>query len=123
MRALPSRRQFARHLVRNAGIVVLFVVLSLTLGAAGYHWLAGLGWLDAYLNASMILTGMGPVAPLTSPGAKVFAIFYTLYSAIAFLTVAAVLFGPMVARLLHRLHLDLSDDDGAGGASPPAAGH
>ncbi len=122
MRALPSRRQFLRHLGRNALIVAAFIILSLTLGAAGYHWLAGLGWLDAYLNASMILTGMGPVAQLTTPGAKVFAIFYTLYSAIAFLTVAAVLFGPMVARLLHRLHLDLSDDDGAGGASPPAAG-
>lgn len=121
MRALPSRRQFFRHLGRNALIVAGFIILSLTMGAAGYHWLAGLGWLDAYLNASMILTGMGPVAQLTTPGAKVFAIFYTLYSAIAFLTVAAVLFGPMVARLLHRLHLDLSDD-GSGGAPPPAGG-
>lgn len=121
MRALPSRRQFARHLARNAGIVVLFVVLSLTLGAAGYHWLAGLAWLDAYLNASMILTGMGPVAELTSPGAKVFAILYTLYSAMAFLTVAAVLFGPMVSRLLHRFHLDLSDDDPPDRPAPPPA--
>lgn len=58
--------------------------------------------------------GHGPVATLTDPAAKVFAIAYTLYSAIAFLTVAAVLFGPVVTRLMHRLHLDLADDDSSG---------
>ena len=111
---IPTHRQFVRHLVRNVTIAVVFVAASLTLGAVGYHALAGLGWLDAYLNASMILTGMGPVAVLTTPGAKRFAIAYSLYSALAFLTVAAVIFGPMVGRLLHRLHLDLIDPDDAG---------
>lgn len=110
-RPLPSRQHFIRHLSRNALIVVVFVAFSLTIGAFGYHSLAGLEWLDAYLNASMILTGMGPVATLAEPWAKVFAIFYTLYSALAFLTVAAVLFGPAINRMLHRFHLDMADED------------
>jgi hypothetical protein len=95
------------HLARNGLLAVGFIALSLTLGACGYHWLGGIGWLDAFLNASMILTGMGPLATLSTSAAKLFAIAYTLYSALAFLTVAAVLFGPMVTRLVHRLHLDL----------------
>ncbi len=105
-RPLPSVGHFLRHLLRNLGLVTAFVAVSLWLGAAGYHWLAGLPWLDATLNASMILTGMGPPAPLSTPAAKVFGIAYTLYSALAFLTVAAVLLGPVALRLLHRFHLD-----------------
>jgi hypothetical protein len=91
-------------------MAVAFVAASLVLGGAGYHWLAGLGWLDAFLNASMILTGMGPIAPLATPASKLFAIAYTLYSALAFLTVAAVLVGPVLTRLVHRVHLDLYGD-------------
>ncbi len=84
-----------------------FIAFSLALGAAGYHWFADLPWLDATLNASMILTGMGPIAPLESSAAKLFGIGYTLYSAVAFLTAVAVLLGPVVARFLHKFHLDL----------------
>ncbi len=109
-RPLPSRRRFALHLVRNGAVAVAFIAFSLALGASGYHWLAGLEWLDAFVNASMILTGMGPLAPITTSAAKLFVIGYTLYSALAFLTVAAVLFGPMVTRLVHRLHLELDDE-------------
>ncbi|MGE0442905.1 MAG: hypothetical protein AB7L66_18210 [Gemmatimonadales bacterium] len=104
---LPSRRRFALHLVRNGAGAVVFVGGSLFLGACGYHWFGLLGWLDAFVNASMILTGMGPLAPMDSVPAKLFVIGYTLYSALTFLTVAALLFGPMAARLMHRLHLDL----------------
>ncbi|NJD20117.1 MAG: hypothetical protein FIA95_12650 [Gemmatimonadetes bacterium] len=109
-RPLPPRAHFARHLLRNGAVGVAFVFFSLTLGAIGYHGLAGIGWLDAYLNAAMILTGMGPLAPLASPSAKLFGILYTLYSALAFLTTAAVLLGPAVARLIHRLHLEMYGD-------------
>lgn len=109
-RPLPTRAHFARHLLRNGAVGVAFVIVSLSLGAVGYHALAGIGWLDAYLNASMILTGMGPMSPLQSPAAKLFAIFYTLYSALAFLTVAAVMLGPAVARLVHRMHLEMYGD-------------
>ncbi|MEP7382519.1 MAG: hypothetical protein ABI910_12575 [Gemmatimonadota bacterium] len=98
------------HLVRNGAMAGAFIALSLTMGAVGYRSLAHLPWIDAYLNAAMILTGMGPVAALTEPGAKLFAIAYSLYSAMAFLTVAAVILGPVVTRLLHKLHLDMDSE-------------
>ena len=109
-RPLPPRSVFLRHLLRNAGFAAAFVVGSLGFGALGYHSLEGLPWLDATLNAVMILTGMGPVDPLQSPGAKLFAIFYALYSGVAFLTMVAVLFAPVVLRFLHRFHLDIARD-------------
>ncbi|HXX58662.1 MAG TPA: hypothetical protein VEI96_11725 [Thermodesulfovibrionales bacterium] len=98
---------FLRRLVRSVSIAFIFVFLSLVLGASGYHYTESLSWLDATLNASMILTGMGPVNELhTTPG-KLFATFYALYSGVAFLTIAAVLFAPVIHRFLHRLHLEL----------------
>jgi len=76
----------------------------------GYHLVAGLSWIDALVNASMILTGMGPVDQMTSVGAKLFASFYALFSGVAFLTSVAVLLAPAVHRFLHRFHLDLAGD-------------
>ena len=73
--------------------------------------LALLPWIDAVLNASMILTGMGPVDPLRSTAGKLFATFYCLYSGIAFLTMMAVLLGPVIHRLMHKFHLEESDDE------------
>ena len=70
-----------------------------------------LGWIDALLNASMILTGMGPVNEAQTNGAKLFASFYAIYSGVAFLTCVAVLFGPVLHRFLHRFHLDIEDDE------------
>ena len=107
---LPSRRVFLRRLGLIALLAALLVGASLGLGAAGYHWLAGLGWLDAFLNAAMILTGMGPVNPVTRPAGKIFAAFYALFSGVAFLTGVAMLLAPVVHRVLHRYHLDLEDD-------------
>jgi hypothetical protein len=86
------------------------VSASLGLGMVGYHQIAGLSWLDALLNASMILTGMGPVNEMTTVGAKLFASFYALFSGVAFLTIVAVLLAPAVHRFLHRFHLDLAGD-------------
>lgn len=111
LRPLPSRRAFLFHLLRGLAVAGGIVGVSLAIGASGYHWLGGLGWLDATLNAAMILTGMGPVSPLATPPAKVFGIAYALYSGVAFLTVVAVLFAPAVHRLLHRFHLDVYGED------------
>jgi len=85
-------------------VAVVFIALSLLLGAAGYHFTEGLTWLDATLNASMILAGMGPVDVLRTPAGKVFAAFYALYSGIAFLTIAAILLAPVIHRFLHKFH-------------------
>ena len=102
------RRLFAR-LLRNGAIVGGLVGLALAIGAAGYHWLEGLPWLDATLNAAMILTGMGPVDPLVHASAKLFAIGYSLASGVFFVTIVAVMLAPGVQHLLHRFHLELDE--------------
>lgn len=108
---LPPRRVFALHLLRNLAYVSGLIAVSLGLGAAGYHEFAGLPWLESTLNAAMILTGMGPVDPLTTPGAKIFGIVYALFSGVAFLTMVAMLLAPAAHRLIHRLHLELYGGD------------
>lgn len=111
---LPSRALFVRTMLRNAGIGAGLIVVSLGIGMAGYHWFVGLGWLDSFLNASMILTGMGPVDPVRSTGGKVFAGCYAIFSGVVFLTMAAVILAPVVHRFLHRMHLDIEEIDSEG---------
>jgi hypothetical protein len=94
------------------------VALSLAAGAIGYHVTEGIPWLDALLNAAMILTGMGPVAVLHETAGKLFATAYALYSGVVFLVVAGLLTGPFLHRLLHRFHLDAGDESPAKPPSP-----
>ena len=103
------RRTLLSRLFRNGTVVAGLILIALGVGATGYHTLDGLSWLDAVLNAAMILTGMGPVAPISTPAAKVFATGYALFSGVFFLTMVAVLLAPAVQHLLHRFHLDLSE--------------
>jgi hypothetical protein len=103
------RRTLVRRLLRNGTIVAGFIVVALGIGATGYHTLDGLPWLDAVLNAAMILTGMGPIAPISTPAAKVFATVYALFSGVFFLTMVAVLLAPALHYVLHRFHLDLRE--------------
>lgn len=98
--------KFLVRLARHGGFSVALLWFSLMLGMLGYRAFAGLAWVDAFLNASMILTGMGPTSPMQTDGAKVFAGCYALYSGIAFLTAMGVLFAPVLHRVLHRFHLD-----------------
>jgi hypothetical protein len=100
--------RFAWSVAVTAGIIVF----SLFLGSAGYHYLGELPWIDALLNASMILGGMGPVDPIHSTAAKLFASFYALYSGIAFLTMVAILMAPLLHRFLHKFHLEISEEEG-----------
>lgn len=88
---------------------ILFVGVSLVLGTWGYMHYAGFSAVDSFLNASMILGGMGPVGDLPNDAAKLFASFYALYSGITLLTTVAVILTPLVHRFLHRLHLDEKD--------------
>jgi Kef-type K+ transport system membrane component KefB len=108
--ALLSRAAFLARLGRSFVGATLIVVFSLWMGSAGYHYFGGLDWIDALLNASMILTGMGPVNAMTSDAGKLFATFYALYSGIAFLTMMAVLLAPLMHRLLHRFHLQEEEE-------------
>ena len=86
--------------------------IDLLLGGAGYHYFGRLPWIDAFLNATMILTGMGPVNPMTTTPGKLFSISYALFSGIAFLTAMAVLLAPIIHRGLHKFHLAEGDDGG-----------
>ncbi len=86
------------------------LLVSLLIGVVGYHYLLNLTWVDALLNASMILTGMGPVDHAASTSAKLFASFYAIYSGVAFLSSVAFLFSPLLQRFLHKFHLDIEED-------------
>jgi hypothetical protein len=103
---LASRGLFLRRVLRNVLVACLLLGVSWAIGIMGYHELEGLSWLDAALNAAMILSGMGPVDILHAASAKVFASFYALYSGVVFLAVAALIFAPIAHRLLHRFHLE-----------------
>lgn len=109
--ALLSRRHFSRRMVFYGGVSTLLVATSLGIGMAGYHYLARLSWLDSFVNASMILTGMGPVDRMETAPAKLFSGFYALFSGVIFLSAAAVLLSPVLHRFLHRFHVELEDDD------------
>ena len=100
---------FIRRLVVSAGIAILLILFALFIGIAGYHWIAGLTWIDSLLNASMILGGMGPVNQLTSTGGKVFASVYALFSGLVFIAVMGVVFSPVLHRMLHKFHMDDKD--------------
>ena len=79
-------------------------------GVIGYHFIARLSWIDAVLNASMILTGMGPVDPMTSTAAKLFASGYALFSGVVFLSAMGIVLSPIFHRVLHVFHLDEEDE-------------
>jgi len=108
---LLTRREFAARQVRYAGFSALILAVSLGMGMVGYHVFGTLSWLDSFLNASMILTGMGPVDHLDTPAGKLFAGIYAIFSGVAFLTFVGVLFAPIYHRFLHRFHLDEKDGE------------
>ena len=110
-RPLPSRAVYLRRLRRSILIALGLVSGSLILGMLGYRGFEGMSWLDAFLNASMILGGMGPVSQLQTPGGKVFAGCYAIFSGLVFITMAAVVLAPIVHRFLHRFHLEITPDD------------
>jgi hypothetical protein len=118
--ALLPRREFLSRLVRTVALGVGFVLVSLGMGMVGYRELEGMGWLDAFLNSSMLLSGMGPLKAPETDGGKLFAGLYALYSGLAVITVAAILFAPIFHRAMHRFHVEdegepeaSSDDRGA----------
>jgi hypothetical protein len=91
-------------------MAIAVVVVSLAVGMCGYHFLERLPWIDALLNASMILGGMGPVDPVKTGAGKIFVSFYALYSGLALISVAGLLLAPVVHRFLHKFHVDSGRD-------------
>ena len=103
-RLLPVR-EFVRRLLRHAGLASVVIGGSLLIGIGGYVWFEGLSWVDGFLNAAMILGGMGPVATIQTTGGKIFAGLYALYSGLVFLVAAGILLAPLFHRVMHRFHL------------------
>jgi hypothetical protein len=99
-----SNRQFARRMARHGGAVIALVLLSLAAGMWGYAHYEHLEWRDAFLNASMLLGGMGPVNRPLTPGGKVFAGCYALYAGLVFIVSTGVLLAPVVHRVIHHFH-------------------
>ena len=102
---------FLRRLGRYSLFSFVLITFSLIIGTTGYHYLGGLKWLDSFHMSSMILTGMGPIANMNSDKAKLFSSFYALYSGVAFLSITAVFFAPIIHRLLHILQVEKDEDD------------
>lgn len=115
VRPLPPLSHFLARLARAVAIFVVLVGGSLAIGAWGFHRFEKLHWLDATLNAAMLLTGMGPLSSPETRGGKLFAIGYALFSGVVFLSGIAVLISPLARRLLHRFHLYLFEGEEAEG--------
>ena len=107
---LLPRAAFLLRLASHAGIAMGVVLGSLAMGILGYHFLEGLAWIDALVNAAMILGGMGPVDALHTNAGKLFASFYALYSGIVFLLAVGIIFAPVFHRILHHFHLESGQD-------------
>lgn len=103
---LAPRNVYYQRIYRNLIWSILFLIICLAIGVLGYHFFCNLAWIDALHNASMILSGMGPVAEIVSDGGKVFSSIYAIFSGIAFITNIGVLLAPVVHRFFHRLHVE-----------------
>ena len=103
---LAPKPVFLRRMATHAGIVLVLIAGALSIGIAGYHSLAGLGWIDSLLNASMILSGMGQIDILTNPEAKIFASVYALFSGLIMVATVGLLFVPILHRAFHKFHLE-----------------
>lgn len=101
-----NRRRFVRRLLRHAAVAAGLIAFSIALGMAGYCGFENLGALDGFLNSAMLLGGMGPVNAPVTPAGKLFAGFFALYAGLVFIVTAALLFTPLLHRLMHRFHWD-----------------
>ncbi len=107
---LAKKSVYYKRLLNSFLLSFIFILFSLSLGILGYHEIAGLGWMDSLLNASMILTGMGPVNSMPDNASKLFASIYAIYSGVAFLSSIAVFLSPALHRLMHRLHMEKENE-------------
>ncbi len=105
------QRRFRERIVKAFLLGVSIFIISISIGIFGYHYIAGLGWIDAFLNASMILGGMGPVAELTTNFAKIFAGCYALFSGVAFISSMAIFLTPVIHWFLHKFHINVNDEE------------
>jgi len=110
---LPSHL-FLQRLGRQLGLGAILIAFSLALGTSGYHLLNGAAWIDSFVDAAMIMAGMGQVNPLGGTAGKLFAACYALYCGVVFILVSGLLLAPFFHRVLHRFHLEAGAEDAGG---------
>jgi hypothetical protein len=103
---LLPRREFYKRLARSAAVSGIVIVVALSLGMLGYRVFEKMSWADAFVNAAMILSGMGPVGSLNTDGGKIFAGCYALFSGLIFIASLGIIFAPVFHRFLHKFHLE-----------------
>ncbi len=109
MRKKPALK-FINHLARNIVYGLIFISIALYIGMCGYHVFEKMSWIDSFASASMILSGMGPLAPLTTPAGKIFAGFYALFSGLMFIVVIALIFSPIIRQIFYKIHLESAEE-------------
>jgi len=98
--------EFAKRVLKYSIFSIFILTFSISIGIMGYHYIGELGWIDSIYNASMILTGMGPVDEMKTDSAKLFASIYAIFSGVVFLSTVAVFFAPFAHRLMHLLRIE-----------------
>lgn len=106
---VKSYTEFFFRMMRYSSFALILIIFSVGFGMIGYHYISDLIWIDSFHMACLILTGMGPVVEMKTDAAKLFSSFYALFSGVAFLTISAVFFSPIIHRVLHILNVDLKD--------------
>ena len=107
----PSAWHVVFRMLRHGAALIPLIVGALGLGMAIYHWVEGLAWSDSFLNAAMLLGGMGPVNILHTTAGKWLAGLYALFAGIVFLVVAGVMLAPVVHHVMHRFHMEDEDEE------------
>ncbi len=102
---LAPMRVFYQRVIKNILFASAILFVCLLIGILGYHYTADIAWLDSIHNASMILSGMGPVVEITTTAGKWFSSFYALFSGVVFITNIGIILAPAMHRMFHRLHL------------------
>ena len=105
--ALATKGVYLKRVLKNILFAFAILIVCLAIGVLGYHFTDGVPWIDALHNASMILSGMGPVVQINSVGGKIFSSAYALFSGVAFITNIGLILAPMAHRLFHSLHIDV----------------
>lgn len=103
---LASKKVYYRRIAKSLLVGSTIILFCLMIGVVGYHFTAGIAWLDSLHNASMILSGMGPVVDIKSIGGKWFSSFYALFSGVVFITNIGIILAPAIHRFFHRFHLE-----------------
>lgn len=107
---LASRRKFHKRVIKAGTFAFVIFIVALSLGVSGYHFIVHLEWVDSFLNASMILGGMGQISALTTDAAKIFAGCYALFSGVTFISSMAIFLAPIIHRFLHKFHISVKNE-------------